>query len=115
MSSSAGILVIPSESDGISIIDSVLLKSTKVNHSRGRMNNFDWYLFIDPSPNETNSNNLIEYLDTPNFSIEPGNYDDEIFVNLSFDSNYQTFFTLDGSTPNQNSNLYTFVIYSCFS
>ncbi len=99
--------IVITESDGISIIDSVLLKSTKVNHSRGRMNNFDWYLFIDPSPNETNSNNLIEYLDTPNFSIEPGNYDNEIFVNLSFDSNYQTFFTLDGSTPNQNSNLYT--------
>tara|TARA_A100001015_G_scaffold317912_1_gene436155 strand:- start:4228 stop:7161 length:2934 start_codon:yes stop_codon:yes gene_type:complete len=99
--------IVITDSDGISIIDSVLLKRTKVNHSRGRMNNLDWYLFIDPSPNEINSNNLIEYLDIPNFSIEPGNYDSEIFVTLLVDSNYQTFFTLDGSSPNQNSNLYT--------
>ena len=39
--------------------------------------------FTNPSPNNVNSNALNGYVDKPQFSIEPGSYDNPIILEIS--------------------------------
>ena len=55
-----------------------------------------------------NSNSIIVYVDRPQFSIEPGSYDNPITLEISCPNpNTTIYYTLNGDTPNQLANVYT--------
>ena len=69
-------------------------------------------MFTNPSPNNTNLNSLNGYVDKPQFSYEPGSYENPITLNISCaNPNTNIYYTLNGDTPNQFSNIYTGPIF----
>ena len=71
--------------DGTTIIDSVFVRPCLVNQSRGRKIDGvnEWGVFTNPSPNNVNLNALNGYVDKPQFSTEPGSYDNPITLEIS--------------------------------
>ena len=96
--------------DGTTVVDSIFVRPCLVNQSRGKKNDGtnEWGVFTNPSPNNVNLNALNGYVDKPQFSTEPGNYDNPITLQI-FCSNPNTtiYYTLNGDTPNQLANVYT--------
>lgn len=95
--------------DGVSVVDSIFILPCLTDHSRGRSNDADsnWGVFTNPSPNTSNSNSLINYTTTPEFSYEPGNYPSSINLEITCsDGNTSIYYTTDGSVPTTGSNLY---------
>ena len=102
--------IILTDPDGTTIVDSVFVRPCLVNQSRGRKidGTNDWGVFSNPSPNNVNSNALNGYVDRPQFSIEPGSYDNTITLEISCPNpNTTIYYTLNGDTPNQSANVYT--------
>ena len=96
--------------DGTTVVDSVFVRPCLVNQSRGRKIDGanDWGVFINSSPNNVNSNALNGYIDRPQFSYEPGSYDNPITLEISCPNpNTTIYYTLNGDTPNQSANIYT--------
>ena len=96
--------------DGTTIVDSVFVRPCLVNQSRGRKidGSNDWGVFTNPSPNNVISNALNSYIYRPQFSFEPGSYDDPITLEISCPNpNTTIYYTLNGDTPNQLANVYT--------
>ncbi|MDG2265648.1 MAG: CotH kinase family protein [Candidatus Marinimicrobia bacterium] len=96
--------------DGATVVDSIFVRPCLVNQSRGRKidGTNGWGIFTNPSPNNINSNSLNGYIDTPEFSNEPGSYDNPITLEISCPNpNTTIYYTLNGDTPNQGANVYT--------
>lgn len=96
--------------DGTTIIDSIHVKPCQTNHSRGLTTDGDsqWAVFTNPSPNTSNSGSSLAYAQKPSFSLEPGNYSGTANLSISTDDNSSSiYYTTDGSTPDENSQLYT--------
>lgn len=96
--------------DGTTVVDSVFVRPCLVNQSRGRKIDGinDWGVFTNPSPNNTNLNSLNGYVDRPQFSYEPGSYNNPIILEISCPNpNTNIYYTLNGDTPNQFANIYT--------
>ena len=96
--------------DGATVVDSIFVRPCLVNQSRGRKidGTNDWGVFTNPSPNNVNSNALNGYVDKPLFSNEPGSYNTPVTLAISCSyPNSTIYYTLNGNTPNQGSNIYT--------
>jgi len=102
--------VILTDPDGLTIIDSVFVRPCLTNHSRGRMidGDSDWGVFTNPSPNNANNNGLNDYTETPQFSLEPGNYSNTVNLGITISQTNTTIhYTIDGSLPTDASAVYT--------
>ena len=96
--------------DGVTIIDSIFVLPCLVNHSRGRKTDGEenWGLFTNPNPNNTNSNAIDGYSETPSFSITPGIYTGAINLEISCTNpNLNIYYTSNGNLPSTGANLYT--------
>ncbi len=92
------------------ILDTVTMKPTQTNHSRGRTTDGagTWSLFTSPTPNATNSNPSLEYAVKPSVDLTGGFYSGNISVTLSTtEPNSEIRYTTDGSTPTISSTLYS--------
>ncbi len=92
------------------IADSLTLKPTLTDHSRGRAidGGSVWGVFTTPTPGVSNTGAKLEYATRPATSIPPGFYASAQTVSITTpDMNVSIYYTLDGSTPNQTSTLYT--------
>lgn len=92
------------------IIDSVHLKPTQVNHSRGRKTDGSnqWGLFDSPTPNAANAGAKNAYATKPIFNVAPGFYATNQSLTLSSpDPGVQIYYTTNGAAPTTGSNLYS--------
>ena len=92
------------------IIDSVKLNNIESDISFGRQNEGkNWLLFSIPTPGSSNRNDgFIGKLEIPSLNFPAGFYENSITLNI-IDPNpdAKTYYTLDGSEPTINSNLFT--------
>jgi gliding motility-associated-like protein len=98
-------------SNGIIIVDSLQLKRTQANHSRGRKPDGAaiWNVFTSPTPNSSNSTTgYSSYAPTPVMNVPPGFYSGTKLVSLSVTpSNSLTiYYTTDGSEPTTGSSIF---------
>ncbi len=101
--------IVLSDPEG-NIIESLVIEKTQHNHSRGRLvdGEDDWGIFTLPTPGNSNENGVLAYTSTPSFDVEAGEYPTSINVGLTTENDEEVIrYTLDGSTPNENSPLYT--------
>jgi gliding motility-associated-like protein len=92
------------------IVDNFKLEQrTKTDHSWGRTTDGagTWSLFTTPTPGAANVNASAYYADKPTFSQAPGFYGAGIMLELTAQGGTQIRYTLDGTTPNAGSTLYT--------
>lgn len=94
-----------------SVIDSVSGVSLYLNVSYGRQpdGNAGWYFFGSPTPGEPNTGTALPQLvvDTVQFSMSGGQYSGTVNLSLSSVSGTSDiYYTLDGSLPNADDNLF---------
>lgn len=92
------------------IIDSLTLVPAQVGHSRGRTTDgaSTWSVFLNPTPNASNSNAYQGYATSPLMSVSPGFYSSAQTVSISSpDPNVTIYYTTNGSTPTTSSTVYT--------
>tara|TARA_R110000868_G_scaffold378658_3_gene644170 strand:+ start:23735 stop:26761 length:3027 start_codon:yes stop_codon:yes gene_type:complete len=90
-------------------IDSIRFESQFSNISYGRNpeQTSDWLFFPNPTPDTENQNDGRRYADSPMFSKSGGFYENTQSVYLStYDPEDLIYYTLDGTTPTQNSSLF---------
>ena len=97
--------------DGTTILDQsparVLPADISLGHIPG--NYSDWYLFVEATPGETNSNNgFTEIANAPAFSHSHGFYTNAISLSLTPENSQDDIrYTLDGSEPTKQSPQYS--------
>jgi len=101
---------------GGNIVDSVTLGPQFPDISYGRVNNNEptWQYFNDPTPGTSNTSGipLPDFSDDVTFSQEAGFYPGTVFVELNTANPVDAIrYTLDGSFPDQSSDLYAGPIY----
>jgi gliding motility-associated-like protein len=92
------------------IIDSLTLKRTQQNHSRGRTSDGSnlWSVFLTPTPGVTNANAFKEYEPLVTFNLAPGFYAGSQNLTMSCADNTAIIrYTTDGSNPTTLSNVYS--------
>lgn len=92
------------------ILDSITIRPTQVNHSRGRTINgaATWSVFTTPTPGAANAGAYQGYAPKPSFSANPGFYSGtQTIAIISSDPNCSIRYTLNGSDPAATSTLYT--------
>lgn len=86
-------------------------KTNQVNHSRGRYpdGSDNWVVFVDPTPGAGNASQPYqEYPELPTVTPESGFYTGTVNVEITTDYPSATiYYTLDGTTPTEASNVYT--------
>jgi hypothetical protein len=97
-------------SNGVNnIVDSLTMKTTQPNHSRGRMSdgNALWGVFTAPSPDAMNNTTFTRYALTPQFSIGPGFYPSAQTLTLTTPEPGVTIrYTTNGDIPTAASPMY---------
>ncbi len=98
-------------SDGVStIIDSVHLNLTQMNHSRGRTTDgaSTWSVFSNPTPNAANTGAYTDYTPSVTMSVAPGFYTASQSVVLSCSDATATIrYTTNGQAPTITSTAYS--------
>jgi gliding motility-associated-like protein len=92
------------------IIDSMTLKPTQANHSRGRITNgaAQWGVFTTPTPGATNAGAKQEYALRPAMSVAAGFYNSTQTITITTtESNITIYYTLNGAFPTTASTVYT--------
>jgi CotH kinase protein/Lamin Tail Domain/Chitobiase/beta-hexosaminidase C-terminal domain/Secretion system C-terminal sorting domain len=93
------------------VLDSVVAISIPTDYSVGRNPEdfFNWQFFEDPTPGTQNSEKgYSAFAREPEFSLKSGFYPSSIKLNFfSTDEQSKIYYTSDGSTPNQNSIIFT--------
>ena len=105
--------IILTDPDGITIVDSVFVRTCLTNHSRGRITDgsTNWGVFTIPSPFAQNNDGLDSYAVRPQFSTVPGFYPNTVSLALtSPEAEAAIFYTTDGTYPSNASIPYTSAI-----
>lgn len=92
------------------LIDSLTFKAQKADISYGRSSVSPslWGFFMEPTPRETNGEFSFGSYANPQFSLPGGYYQEAVSVELSANgSSIPIYYTLDGTSPDLNSTIYT--------
>jgi len=90
------------DSDGITLIDSIIFPDQNTDISFGRYPDAgdSWGFFEPPSPGAENSGGYIDQVDAPKFSHERGFYDTAFYLTIATETEDDAiYYTLDGSEP----------------
>jgi gliding motility-associated-like protein len=100
--------IILTDPDGVTVIDSIFVRPCLTNHSNARITDGspNWGVQTTPSPEATNVGTFLGYSNTPEPSIAPGIFNNNINVSLSAAPGAQVYYTTDGSLPDNTDNLY---------
>ena len=100
--------IILSNSSG-AVVDSLTLKPTQTDHSRGRTADgaTTWSVFTFPTPDAANANPKQEYAAKPTMSVAAGFYPSAQTVSISAVAGLTIHYTLDGSQPTTSSPTYS--------
>ncbi len=89
------------------LVDSMFVSNIPIGYSMGRSSKNGFYYYKKPTPEKENgSSDILEIAYEPTFSVSPGVYNDTKQVELALEGSGTIYYTLDGSTPNQNSKVY---------
>ncbi|MCB9210682.1 MAG: CotH kinase family protein [Ignavibacteriales bacterium] len=97
-----------SSSEGI-IVDSVgpILIHEDMSYGRYPDGSNSWFYFIEPSPENSNPNTFfLGYVEEPLLDFTPGFYNGILSLHITNNNGLNSYYTLDGSEPTINSNLY---------
>lgn len=92
------------------LMESVQMERTQINHSRGRITDGSpqWGIFTHPTPLQPNAQARLAYTSTPAFSLPAGSYSGTVQVEITSENPNEIIrYTLNGSTPNTSSPIYT--------
>ncbi len=90
------------------LLDKLILDQVPVNLSYGRQSGKDGFFFFSKStPGKANTNGYAGFSDEPRFSVSGGIHSKEITLSLDAPSNASIRYTLDGSVPTLNSQVYS--------
>lgn len=95
------------------ILDSVTLRPTQADHSRGRVTDgaTTWGVFTSPSPDNSNANAYLGYAAKPNLSLPSGFYSGAgVLIMTTSEPNATIRYTTNGSAPTQSSTAYTNIV-----
>ena len=101
--------IIISDATGV-FQDSAQVIPNQESHSRGREVNGSavWSVFVSATPGANNTSAMQEYAATPVFSQNPGYYNAPInLVISSADPNATIYYTTNGDSPDNTSNIYS--------
>ena len=90
------------DSDGSTLIDSIIYPDQNTDISYGRYPDAsdNWGFFGLPSPGAENSGGYLNEVDTPKFSHNHGFYDTAFYLTIATESeDAEIYYTLDGSEP----------------
>ncbi len=82
---------------------------SQLNHSRGRVvdGDLDWGVFTSPTAGTSNENSSPSYVSVPEFSLDPGFYDNQVEVSISTqDTGVLIYYTTNGDWPNDGDQLF---------
>ena len=92
------------------IIDSITIRPTLLNHSNGRTTNgaATWSVFSTPTPNAANAGAFAGYAQKPTFSLSPGFYAGTQTLSIvTTDPTCTIRYTTNGTDPTTTSTVYT--------
>ena len=108
-SSGEDILLTDLSGDIVDQLDSLVIP-TDISFGRKPDGGDDWFFFADPTPSESNNNStgFESSCEAPQFLSSPGFYNGSIQVEVeSNQDGYPIYYTIDGSIPTTNSNIYS--------
>ena len=89
------------------VLDKVSLPEMRTDVSYGRTPGMAGLFYYDaPTPFQQNGNGFTGYAEKPSFSVEPGQYYSPVYVEINVPEGTQVFYTMDCTTPTQNSTPY---------
>ena len=89
------------------LMDRYTIAGLPANVSAGRQGNSDnIFVFPVPTPGVMNTGGLVGYTENPEFLLEPGFYAGTQSITISAPNSATIYYTLDGSTPDTNSQVY---------
>ncbi|MBP3540581.1 MAG: lamin tail domain-containing protein [Clostridia bacterium] len=89
------------------VLDRLPLSLIPTDHSYGRTLGYSgFYYFDQPTPGVANNTGYYGYASNPSFSHPGGEYKGTLTITVDVPKNTEVYYTLDGTVPTQNSNLY---------
>jgi CotH protein. len=88
------------------LIDSIFITNIPIEYSYGRNSKNGYYYIKIPTPGSKNKDGIAEISPTPTMSLEPGIYNNIEKLNIELKGSGTIYYTLDGSTPTNKSNVY---------
>ncbi|MBR5961590.1 MAG: lamin tail domain-containing protein [Clostridia bacterium] len=89
------------------VLDKVNLPEMRTDVSYGRTLGMAGLFYYDtPTPFQQNGNGFTGYAEKPSFTVEPGQYYSPVYVQINVPEGTQVFYTMDCTTPTQNSTPY---------
>ena len=89
------------------VLDKVALPEMKTDVSYGRTLGMAGLFYYDtPTPFMMNGSGFTGFVEKPSFTVEPGLYYSTQYVQINVPEGAQVFYTIDGSTPTQESTPY---------
>ncbi len=90
------------------LLDRYAIGGLPADTSVGRQGDSDTlFVFPVPTPGVMNTGGLVGYTESPAFTLAPGFYTGTQTVSITSPKNATVYYTLDGSTPDSGSNVYT--------
>lgn len=90
------------------LLDRYAIAGLPANVSAGRQGTSDnIFVFPVPTPGVMNTGGLVGYTESPEFTLAPGLYAGAQRIGITAPENAAVYYTLDGSTPDTNAQVYT--------
>jgi len=92
--------------DSDQMIDRYNVNAMQANVSIGRQGGDDILVFPIPTPGVMNTGGVVGYTEAPSFTVAPGVYDISQTITVNVPRGSVCYYTLDGSTPTNDSFIY---------